>query len=235
MTEPGAPTASDQRPMTPAEWRRRCEVALRVIEAEPRRPWRWRVVAAGRAAVKLLRSRITLYLIYVALAASSAGMLVSNVDWQSRLQVTWVIRGMGIAAGAIIGLLSIVKIIDRLTEPSHDWGSLSGRLPSQARAVRLAVRGRDKDWGLRHAIAKWELESPPPDPMRMRLSFMAQKLGQMRVASEAFPQFGIDIARCEQSVRELAEAVGVDPEPIIRNSSGSIDLSIDLAWKEVGS
>lgn len=234
MTEPGAPTATDQRPMTPAEWRRRCEDALRDIEAEPRRPWRWRVVAAGRAVVGLAKSRITMHAVYGSVAAALAGMFVSNVDWQSRLQVDGVVRGMGIATGSILALLSIVKIVDRLTKPSYDWGSLSGRLPSQARAVRLALRGRDKDWGLRHAIAKWELESPPPDPMRMRLSLMAQKLGQMRVASEAFPQFGIDIARCEQSVRELAEAVGVDPEPIIRNSSGSIDLSIDLAWKEVG-
>ncbi len=214
--------------MTPAEWRRRCEVALRDIEAEPRRPWRWRVVAAGRAVVGLAKSRITLYLVYGSVAAASAGMLVSNVDWQSRSQVTWVIRGMGIAAGAIIGLLSIVKIVDRLTKPSYDWASLSGRLPSQARTVRLAVRGRDKDWGLRHAIAKWELESPPPDPMRQRLSFMLQKLGHLRVASEAFPQFGIDIARCEQSVRELAEAVGVDADAVIRNSRGSIDQSVDL-------
>ena len=92
MTEPGAPTASDQRPMTPAEWRRRCEVALRVIEAEPRRPWRWRVVAAGRAVVGLAKSRITLYLVYGSVAAASAGMFVSNVDWQSRLQVERVLR-----------------------------------------------------------------------------------------------------------------------------------------------
>ncbi len=214
--------------MTPAEWRRRCEDALRALEAEPRHPWRSRLALLAQAIARIARSDGFVTATTVALLVAWMAALALRVDWANPAEMRPTMRGAGLGVGAILLMLMARGMLTRMRTPWYLRPVRNGA-PRMSHLIHAALRGRDLDWATRHAAAKFESESPPPDARMHRLASMAIHLGNMRTASETYPEFGIDIARCEQSVRELAEAVGVDPEPIIRNSSGSIDRSIDRA------